>query len=156
MNNSFIKKIVCAEEAFEVSKDLSEVFEDQNKKYGHALNLKHDINLITKSIAHDSILTWNMHVWAHFNGKKWDAVFIGLIRKSEKFNQKIMEEYLWISQRSNSGLKLYNTALNFAKENGCHHIVMSLTSAHPVANKLRRFYFSQGFELDSEVFYKKL
>ena len=156
MNKSFIKKIVTIAEVEEISKDISSLHNEDHEKYNHALGMKHDVDLITKSLSHESLLIWNIHVWAHFNGQKWDGIFIGMIRKSEKFNKKGMDEYLWFSKNSNSGIKLYKTALSFAKDNGCHYLNCCLLASNPMADKLRKFYKSQGFEKDTETFMKKL
>jgi hypothetical protein len=97
-----------------------------------------------------------MHVWGHFNGEKWDGLFIGGIRKSEKFNKKMMEEYLWLSKNSNKGYKLYKIAEKYAKEQSCEFILMSVTNLHPKSEKIRNFYSKSGFKKDCETFIKKL
>jgi len=91
MSESFIKKIISPEEMEKVAKDIYSLHEIDNEKYGHVLDLKHDHELIYKSLSHESLLIWNIHVWVHFNGEKYDSIFIGIIRKSEKFNKKMME-----------------------------------------------------------------
>ena len=98
MSQSFFKKIISPEEMEKVAKDIYSLHKIDNEKYGHALNLKHDPDLICKSLSHESLLIWNIHVWVHFNGDQYDSIFIGIIRKSEKFNKKIMDEYLWLSK----------------------------------------------------------
>ena len=85
MLESFIKKVISPEEIEKVFKDLHDLYEDDNEKHGHVLDLKHDYELIYKSLSHESLLIWNIHVWVHFNGEKYDSIFIGIIRKSEKY-----------------------------------------------------------------------
>ncbi len=156
METSFIKKIVSVEELKEVTEDIKRLFHEDNENYGHRLGLKHDMDLIIKSISHESLLIWNIHFWAHYNGNNWDGVFIGMIRKSEKFNKKIMDEYLWLSKNSNSGMKLYKTALDFAKNQNCDYITMNIVEDNPFSEKLRKIYRHLGFEKDSESYVKKL
>jgi hypothetical protein len=156
MQTSFIKKIVSVNEWLDVAKDISLLFEEDNKKYGHALNLTHDCELITKCLSHESLLLWNMHVWAHFNGKKWDGIFIATIRVSEKFNKKIMDEYLWLSKNSAKGMKLYRIAEKYAKEQKCEFIHMNVVENHPKSSKLKKIYIKMGFNKDTESYFKKL
>jgi hypothetical protein len=151
MQTSFIKKIVTVAEWTLVAKDISELFEEDNKKYGHACELTHDYELITKCLSHESLLLWNMHVWAHFNGEKWDGIFIGSIRKSEKFNKKVMDEYLWLSKNSGKGIRLFNIAKKFAKDQGCQFIIMNVVENHPASIKLKNFYKRLGFKKDCET-----
>lgn len=156
MSQSFIKKIISCEEFEKVASDIFNCHKNDNEKYGHALGLKHDYSLIRDSLNHESLLIWNIHVWAHFNGKDWDGIFIGFIRKSEKFNKKIMDEYLWLSKNSNSGMRLYMEASKYAKENNCEYILMHCVKNTPVFEKLKKFYLKQGFEKDFETYIKKL
>lgn len=156
MSNSFIKKIINVEELKKISSDLSELFKEDNEIFGHALNLKHDYELITESIAHESLLIWNIHVWAHFNGDKWDGIFIGIIRKSEKFNKKVMDEYLWISKNPKISLCLYSEAVKFAKSQKCEYVFMNVVENHPNSSKIKNFYKKIGFEKDVETYVKKI
>ena len=156
MPESFIKKIISPEELEIVAKDISLLFEEDNKKYGHALNLTHDCELITKCLSHESLLLWNMHVWAHFNGEKWDGIFCGIIRKSEKFNKKIMEEYLWLAKSSNAGMRLYKTAVDYAKSQKCEFIFMNVAENHPHSDKIKKIYKMLGFVKDTESYVKIL
>lgn len=156
MQTSFIKKIVSVSEWQSVAKDISELFAEDNKIYGHVFDLTHDCELITKCLSHESLLLWNMHVWAHFNGEKWDAIFIGSIRKSEKFNKKMMDEYLWLSKNSAKGMKLFNIAKNYAKNQGCQYIYMNVVENHPKSNQLKNLYKKLGFKKDTESFIKDL
>ena len=79
MSEPFIKKVISPEEIEKVFKDLHDIYEEDNEKHGHVLDLKHDYELIYKSLSHESLLIWNIHVWAHFNGEKYDSIFIGII-----------------------------------------------------------------------------
>jgi hypothetical protein len=151
MQTSFIKKIVTVSEWHSVAKDISEIFEEDNKIYGHAYQLVHDCELITKCLSHESLLLWNMHVWAHFNSEKWDGIFIGSIRKSEKFNKKVMDEYLWLSKNSGKGIRLFNIAKKFAKDQGCEFIIMNVVENHPASIKLKNLYKKLGFKKDCET-----
>lgn len=155
MQTSFIKKIVTVSEWEAVMKDISELFKEDNNQYGHAFDLKHDSELITKCLSHESLLLWNMHVWAHFNGKMWDGVFIGCIRKSEKFNKKMMDEYLWLSKNSAKGIKLFKIAEKYAKDQKCEFIHMNVVENHPKSVKLKNFYKKIGFQKDTESYIKK-
>ena len=154
MQTSFIKKIVTVTEWEAVAKDISELFKEDNEKYGHACKLKHDCELIAKCLSHESILLWNMHVWAHFNGEKWDGIFIGCIRKSEKFNKKMMDEYLWLSKNSAKGMRLYKIAKKYAKDQGCEVIHMNVAENHPRSEKLKSIYIKLGFIKDTESYIK--
>jgi hypothetical protein len=156
MSKSFVKKIINTEELKKVFEDVHSFHVNDNEIYGHALNLKHDVDLIAESISHESLLIWNIHVWAYFNGEKWDSIFIGITRKSEKFGKKIMDEYLWLSKNSSVGLLLYKEAVNFAKSQKCEYIFMNAVERHPLSEKIKKFYKAIGFEKDSEVFVKKL
>jgi GNAT superfamily N-acetyltransferase len=156
MKESIIKKITCLKEAEEVAKDIQELYQEDNEKYKHALDLKHDPNLIAKSICHESLLLWNIHAFAHFNGEKWDSLFIGMIRKSEKFGKKFMDEYLWLSKNSIAGMKLYKAAIDYARQHGCAYISMNVTENHPLSSKIKKFYLRNGFEKDTETYIKKL
>jgi hypothetical protein len=156
MQTSFIKKIISVPEWEGVAKDISELFFQDNHDYGHAFGLKHDCELITKCLSHESLLIWNMHVWAHFNGEKWDGIFIGTIRKSEKFNKKIMDEYLWLSKNSAKGMRLYNIAKNYAKSQGCEFIYMNVVENHPKSDKLKGLYKKMGFQKDIESYVLKI
>jgi hypothetical protein len=156
MQTSFIKKIVTVSEWEAVMNDIDILFKEDNQQYGHALGLKHDKELITKCLSHESLLLWNMHVWAHFNGEKWDGIFIGSIRKSEKFNKKMMDEYLWLSKNSAKGMKLFNIAKKYAKSQGCQFIYMNVVENHPKSNQLKNLYKKMGFEKDIESYIKEL
>jgi hypothetical protein len=156
MENSFIKKIVTIPELQQLSKDIFEHHFSDHEQYGHVLGLKHDPELITKCLSHESLLIWNMHVWGHFNGEKWDAVFIGSIRKSEKFNKKFMDEYLWLAKNSNAGIKLYSTAYEYAKSQGCDYISMNVVQNNPASPRVKDLYLKLGFEKDSETYIKKI
>jgi hypothetical protein len=156
MNNSYIKKIISVKELENVTKDIQELYGQDNISFGHALNLKHDINLISKALSHESLLLWNTHVWSHFNGEKWDSIFIGIIRKSEKFNKKIMDEYLWVSKNSNTGMCLYRKAYEFAKSQKCEYIYLNITEGHPKANRIKEIYNLLGYVKDTEAYLKKI
>jgi hypothetical protein len=154
--DSFIKKIVTVEELEKLSKDIEEFHLKDNENYTHALGLKHDVELITKSLSHESLLIWNIHVWGHFNGEKWDGIFIGFIRKSEKFNKKFMDEYLWLAKNSNSGMKLYFTAEKYARQQGCEYLAMNVIENHPLKENVKTLYKRLGFQKDTETFFKRL
>lgn len=156
MAQSFIKKITSVNDLQNLSADLQFYFSEENEKFGHALNLKHDIDLITESLSHESLLIWNVHVWGHFNGEKWDGVFIGIIRKSEKFNKKFMDEYLWLSKNSYKGIELYKKALDFARAQKCEYLSFHATEENPISPKLKEIYKMLGFTKDSETFFKKI
>jgi hypothetical protein len=156
MNKSFIKKIINPEEFEKAFKDVCTLGKQDEENNAHVLDLKHDTELMCSSISHESLLIWNIHVWAHFNGEKWDGIFIGFIRKSEKFNKKIMEEYLWFSKNSSKGVLLYKEAIKYAKDQKCEYIFMSTLEKHPLSNKIKKFYLKNNFEKDSEVYIKKL
>lgn len=151
-----IKKIVDVATLQEVVKDIEELHRQDNEKYGHALNLRHDHKLILNSLSHESLLNWNIHVWSHFNGQKWDALFIGFIRKSEKFNKKVMDEYIWLSKNPKVGVKLFKIAEDFARKNGCEYMFTSVVENHPLKNKIKSFYEKNSFRKDSELFVKSL
>lgn len=136
--------------------DIEFYFKEYNEKYTHAFNLKHDKELITKCLSHESLLIWNMHVWAHFNGEKWDGIFIGCIRRSEKFNKKMMDEYLWMAKNSAKGIKLFNTAKEYAKNQGCEFIHMNVVENHPKSDQLKKLYLKMGFQKDTESFIAKI
>jgi len=155
MKNSFIKKIVTIAEWEKVAKDIIDLF-SQDDDLGHSNKLKHDGELITKCFSHESLLIWNTHVWGHFNGEKWDGIFMGSIRKSEKFGKKFMDEYLWLSKNSNKGISLYRTAEEYALDHGCEYISMNVTELHPKSNKIKRLYLKMGYEKDSETYVKKI
>jgi hypothetical protein len=156
MSKAFIKKIITVEDLQSATKDLEEIFKEDNEKYTHCLGMKHDVKLMLSSFSHESLLIWNVHIWAHFNGEKWDAIFVGIIRKSEKFNKKMMDEYLWLSKNSNAGIKLYKTAFDFAKSKGCEFVSMNVIENHPLSNKIKKLYKYLGFEKDSETYFKKI
>jgi hypothetical protein len=156
MPESFIKKIISPEELEIVAKDIYSLHEIDNEKYGHALDLKHDYELIYKSLSHESLLIWNIHVWVHFNGEKYDSIFIGIIRKSEKFNKKIMDEYLWLSKNPKVGMKLYKIAHQFAKDQKCEYISMNVVENHPLSSKIKKMYKLLGYEKDLETYIKKI
>jgi hypothetical protein len=151
-----IKKITSVEDLNKFSPSFIELFKEDNEKYGHALNLKHDYDLILKSIAHESLLLWNIHVWASINKDKCDGIFIGIIRKSEKFNKKMMDEYLWLAKNTNSGFSLYKEALDFAKKQGCDFVSLNVVENHPLSKKLKNIYTKLGFQKDCESYIKKL
>lgn len=154
MKTSFIKKIISIKELENVFADLKELIGNDN--FGHALDLNIDSDLLLSCLSHESLLIWNYHVWSHFNGEKWDGIFIGTIRKSEKYNVKVMDEYLWMSYNLNSGINLYSNAYAYAKQQNCEYISLSLVDSHPKSNKLRSFYKKMGFEKDTEIFIKKI
>lgn len=156
MQTSFIKKIVSIQELEKISSDLKDFLKNTDENYSHCLGLDHDADLITKCFSNESLLTWNVHVWGHFNGEKWDGVFVGLIRKNEKFNKKMMDEYLWLSFSSNCGYKLYKAASEFAKKNGCEYISLNVVEGFSKSNKLKDFYKKIGFTKDYECFIKKI
>lgn len=153
--NSFIKKIISVKEWQEMMKDIVEIFTVDDET-AHQFGLKHDTQLMIKSFSHETLLIWNMHVWAHFNGQKWDAIFIGSIHKSEKFGKKIMDEYLWLAKNSNKGYSLYKIAEKFAKQQKCEYITMNVTDLHPKSNKIKNFYRKIGYKKDSETYIKKI
>jgi hypothetical protein len=156
MSESFFKKIISPEEMEKVAKDIYSLHEIDNEKYGHVLDLKHDHELIYKSLSHESLLIWNIHVWVHFNGEKYDSIFIGIIRKSEKFNKKIMDEYLWLSKNPKTGVKLYKIACEFAKSQKCEFISMNVVENHPLSDKIKSFYKKMNYVKDSENYIKKI
>jgi hypothetical protein len=156
MKNSYIKKIISVTELENVSKDLQEILQNELNLFNHTLDLKHDGKLMTKSFSHESLLIWNFHIWAHFNGEKWDALFAGIIRKSEKFNKKFMDEYLWISNNPKVGVSLYKCALAFAKEQKCEFISMNVVENIQKSNKLKKFLLKNGFSKDTETYLKRI
>jgi hypothetical protein len=156
MAESYIKKIVLIEELESLAKDFEEIFKEDNENFTHACGLKHDMKLMLTSFSHETLLTWHTHVWGHFNGEKWDGIFAGILKKSEKFGKKMFEEYLWLSKNSNSGIKLYKTALDFAKSKKCEYISMNVVDAHPSSSKIKKIYTALGFQKDSETYIKKL
>ena len=156
MQAPYFKKIVSVPEWEVVSSDIIEVYADDNEKYGHACDLRHSCELIVKSLSHESLLTWSIHVWAYFNGEKWDSIFIGFTRKNEKFGVKVLDEYLWLSKSSNVGMKLYKMAYDFAKAQSCEVITMNVTERHPLSEKVKRVYKLMGFEKDTETYIKRI
>lgn len=154
--NSYIKKIISVDELQSVSKDLEKILEKELNSFNHSLDLKHDINLMTKSFSHESLLIWNFHIWAHFNGKMWDSIFAGIIRKSEKFNKKVMDEYLWISTNPKVGVALYKHALAFAREQKCEFISINVVENFKKSNKLKSFLLKNNFIKDTETYLKKI
>jgi hypothetical protein len=142
MSDSYIKKIISVPEWEKVGADIIETYKQDNENYGHACGLKHDYDLIVKCLSHEAILIWNIHVWAHFNGEKWDSIFIGIIRKSEKFGKKMMEEYLWLSKDSCVGMKLYKLATEYAKSQSCEYLSFNVTENHPMTHKVCLLYTS--------------
>ena len=156
MEKDSIKKITSVSDLEKVAADIHQLHLEDNLQYGHAFNLKHDVELMLKSFSHESILLWNGHLWAHFNGEKWDGIFGGIIRKSEKFNKKIMEEYLWLAKSSNAGMRLYKTAVDFAKNQKCEFIFMNVAENHPYSEKIKKIYKILGFTKDTETYVKNL
>jgi hypothetical protein len=154
-SKSFIKKIISVKEWQEVASDVYSLFIEDDES-AHSFDIRHNIELITKSFSHESLLIWNTHVWAHFNGEKWDALFIGVIRKSEKYGKKFMDEYVWLSKNSNKGYKLYKIAEKYAAQQKCDFITMNVTNLHPKSEKIKNFYSKIGFTKDSETYIKKL
>jgi hypothetical protein len=156
MSHSFIKKIVSVPEFQQLCLDIAELYNFDNNEYGHSLGLKHDAKLIRTSGSHESLLLWNAHIWAHFNGEKWDSVFAGIVRKSEKFGKKVMEEYLWLSKTTNVGFNLYKNAIDYARSQNCEFIFMSVVENHPLSSKVKSLYKKMGYQKDTETYIKKL
>lgn len=154
MEKSFIKKITSVLEFEKLIDDISDLYNKSDMC--HIFNMRYDFNLIKKSLAHESLLLWNIHVWGNFNGDKWDGIFIGIIRKSEKFNKKIMEEYIWFSQNSTKGINLLNEAIDFAKKNKCDLITLSIMESFASKDKLKLVYEKLGFVKDLESYCKLL
>ena len=156
MSTSFLKKIVSVIELRQVSEDIKELHKLDKENLSHASGLVHDIDLMTKCLSHESILLWNIHIWAHFNGEKWDSVFAASIRKSEKFNKKMMDEYVWFSKNPKVGMKLYKMALHFAKQQNVEYINMNVIESHPLSEKVKNFYRKNGYIKDTETYIKKI
>lgn len=156
MSESFIKKITSVNDLESLRNDLEELFKEDNNKFTHAAGLKHDSQLMLSSFSHESLLTWSVHIWGHFNGEKWDGIFSGFLKKSEKFGKKMFEEYLWLSKNSNTGFLLYKKAEEFAKINNCEYMSLNVVNSHPYSNSLKKIYEKIGYEKDSEIYIKKL
>jgi hypothetical protein len=156
MKESVIKKIIKVSDLEKLSEDIKNLHEKNGEKFHHNLGLIHDKELITKSLSHESLLIWNIHIWGHFNGEKFDGVIATIIRKNEKFNKKMMDEYMWYAENSNCGMKLYKTAINFAKEQNCAFVNFNLIENSIHSEKLRNFYLKMGFIKDTESYIKLL
>ena len=153
--SSFIKKILTEEECSLFAKDIVDLYIKDGNKYTH-FDIDYDFETLRKSCNHSSLLNWNLHTWGHFNGEKWDGCFVGSSRISEKTSKKIFEEYLWFSKNPKIGFKLFQTALDFAKNTNCNVFVSNLMSASEKAEKLRRFYSKLGMKKDVESYFLKL
>ena len=151
-----IKKITKVEDIRPIALDIKKLFSKEHDEYGHALGLKHDLDLIVKSLSHEALLNWSIHCWAHHNGDMWDGIFVSFVRKSEKFHKKIMEEYLWLSKNSISGFALLDIAQKYAKEIGCEYMFMNVVENTPLSPRLKKIYETIGFVKDVEVFIKKI
>jgi ribosomal protein S18 acetylase RimI-like enzyme len=67
-----------------------------------------------------------------------------------------MDEYLWLAKNSNAGIKLYSTAYEYAKSQGCDYISMNVVENNPASPRVKDLYLKLGFEKDSETYIKKI
>jgi GNAT superfamily N-acetyltransferase len=150
-----IKRITNPDEFCQVCDDIYSLFEEENKQAGHEL-LLHNLETFKKAFSHTSILAWDFFVWANHNGNSYDAIICFMHDKNPKFNESIFSEYLWLSKNAKVGYKLFQIAVQFAREKGFKHITMSTVTKHPQHEKLKSFYTKMGFLKDSEIYIAKL
>lgn len=153
MKESFVKKIICPNEFEKVCDDIFKLYLKSNIKYEHKF-VDHSKDTMQKSFGHENVLNWLMHTWAYFNGTNWDSILMMDIRKSEKFNKKIMNEYFWYSSSNKNGILLYNEAIKYGKKNKCELIYMNVIEDSPLSSRIKTFYKNMGFVKDSEQYVK--
>lgn len=150
-----IKRITNPIEFKKLIDDMHELFEKENSTEGHAL-VTHSPETIKANFSHVSILTWDLFVWGHLNNGKFDAMIAFDKARDPKFNEEIFYEFLWLSKNPKVGYKLFKTAIDSARQNGCKYIVMATAVNNPKHLKVKSFYQKMGFLKDTETYISKL
>lgn len=150
-----IKRITNPEEFKRVVEDLAVLHEEDIVERGHYF-IRHNKESIIENIAHTQTLAWNVFVWAHHNGERWDAIILFSNDRNPMFGVKMFSEHLWLSKNPKVGYKLLRTALRFAKENEYEVVSISCVEKNPSSKKLKEFYPKLGFRKDSETYLAKL
>jgi len=152
-----IERIFTASKFKVLADDIFLLFDEENKHEAHQCGLLHDKDSIVRNLGHESLLEWDIFVWANKNKEgKYDAVIIFINDKNVKFNKFIFSEFVWLSKNPRVGYKLLKTAISFAREKGFEYI--SLNSVHQTKKSKRneKFYEKLGFLKDTSTYISKL
>lgn len=150
-----IKRIISPDEFKQVIEDLTLLYKEDSEERGHYF-LRHKKESIISNIAHSQTLSWHVFVWAHHNGKIWDAIILFSNDRNPMFGIKMFSEHLWLSKNPKVGYKLLREALRFAKENEFEVVAMGCVEKNPSSKKLKKIYPKLGFRKDSETYLAKL
>jgi hypothetical protein len=150
-----IHRITNPKEFNQLIDDMNCLFSFENGNSGHQL-LQHNPDVIKASFGHVQILNWDLFVWGHKTGSRYDSCIMFFNDKNAKFGVAIFSEFLWLSKNPKVGYKLFKTACDFARSKKFEYISMSTVVNHPKHEKIKSFYSKMGFLKDSEIYISKL
>jgi len=152
-----IKRITNPEEFKRMIDDIDELFYEENKTQGHAIDLIQDKESIKNALGNAKLLSFDVIVFANENEhKKFDAVGIFLKDKNYKFGVNFLNEFLWVSKEPRSGFKIFKKAVALARKMDIKYVALSTSAKNPNTPKYEKFYKKLGFIKDSTVFIAKL
>lgn len=151
-----IKRITNPEEYKKVIDDIDELFYEENRTQGHALDLVQDRECIKNSFANSNILAFDVFVWANQENGKYDAVGIFVKDKSIKFGVDMLAEFLWVSKNPKCGFKILKEATSLARKKNIKYLVMGTSCKNPNSPRYERLYKKLGFVEDTHTFIGKL
>lgn len=151
-----IKRITDPRDFFYVIDDISDLFHDFDKNFGHQCGLEYNKDSIKNNFGITSLLVHNIFVWANERNGKYDSVCIFKRNRSVKFGEEVFEQFLWLSKNPKVGFKLFKKAVSFARENNFKYISTYNTERNPNSAKYKKFCENLGFLEDSTKFISKL
>jgi len=150
-----IHKITDPKKLQKLAKDLEKLFAEENSLYGH-VGAKINADSFFKAWGDQRLLNFHLHVWANIENEYYDSCIMFQSVENALLGQKIWQEYFWISKNPKAGIKLFNTAISFARKVGIQNLVMGTVENHPLSKKVRKFYEKIGLKKDSELWMGKL
>lgn len=152
-----IERIFTAPKFKVLADDIFSLFDEENKYEAHQCGLLHDKASIVRNLGHESLLSWDVFVWANKNKEgKYDAVIIFTNDKNVKFNKFIFSEFVWLSKNPRVGYKLLKTAISFAREKGFEYISINSVEQTKKAKRNEKFYEKLGFLKDTSTYIARL
>ena len=139
-----IKKITNPAEYLALLENLDQIFHDQSAAHLAPISKE---GLATLAVP--QLLTWTYHCWSN---EALDSIFLGQAGFNPLFNKTVFQDILWLS-KSGYGMKLFKTALDFAKS---YDIVIMGSVKAQNNKKLEKLYKKLGFQEDSSSWVKSL
>lgn len=150
-----IEKITDPKKLAKLMRDLEHKFREENSKYGH-VGAKINVDAFLRAWSDQRLLNFNLHVWANIENEYYDSCIMFQGIENALLGEKLWQEYFWVSKNPRMGVKLFHTAINFARKLNYQRFVMGTVENYPNSKSVRRFYEKIGMKKDSELWIGEL